>query len=103
MFDIDSTVEHKVYTGSDRFSSETGKCLNFVEVDHRNYDGSPIYKRCGATYMSEEHFCAECQQMYEKRYPQGWLSYPGDTCEHGTYVGGCGEDHMCFACEQGDE
>lgn len=28
-------------------------------------------------------------------------SYP--YCVHGTYVGGCGVDLMCFACEMGDD
>lgn len=28
-------------------------------------------------------------------------SYP--FCPHGVYVGGCGVDHMCHACEMGDE
>ena len=35
-------------------------------------------------------------------YPQGWRHYPGDTCRHGVYVGGCGADLMCGACESGD-
>lgn len=28
-------------------------------------------------------------------------AYP--YCPHGKYVGGCGADYMCFACEMGDE
>lgn len=24
-------------------------------------------------------------------------------CRHGTYVGGCGYDHLCFWCEMGEE
>lgn len=28
-------------------------------------------------------------------------AYP--YCVHGKYVGGCGVDHMCGACEMGDE
>lgn len=28
-------------------------------------------------------------------------SYP--YCKHGSYVGGCGADYMCGACEMGDE
>lgn len=27
---------------------------------------------------------------------------PYPYCKHGTYVGGCGVDHMCHACEMGD-
>lgn len=28
---------------------------------------------------------------------------PHDHCKHGTYVGGCGVDWMCHACEMGDD
>jgi len=38
----------------------------------------------------------------EAKYPQGWRDYPGDICGHGVYVGGCGVDHMCFKCEEGE-
>jgi hypothetical protein len=27
---------------------------------------------------------------------------PADHCKHGVYVGGCGYDFMCGACENGD-
>lgn len=27
---------------------------------------------------------------------------PADHCKHGVYVGGCGYDYSCFACEMGD-
>lgn len=46
-------------------------------------------------------FCDECTPLYEALYPQGWASYPGDVCEHGVYVGGCGADYMCGPCEMG--
>ena len=55
--------------------------------------------QCGTTYMLKERLCKECQQENEKRYPQGWRDYAGDTCKHGTYVGGMAEDWMCGACE----
>lgn len=30
------------------------------------------------------------------------MSGAADHCKHGTYVGGCGIDWMCHACEMGD-
>jgi hypothetical protein len=45
--------------------------------------------------------CELCEPLYEKLYPQGWHYYPGDVCIHGVYVGGCGVDYMCAACEGG--
>jgi hypothetical protein len=38
-------------------------------------------------------------EFLENEYPQGWSYYAGDTCKHGVYVGGCGADYMCQACE----
>lgn len=34
----------------------------------------------------------------------GWYraNDPADHCRHGVYVGGCGYDFMCMACELGD-
>jgi len=46
--------------------------------------------------------CDECYPIYSLLYPQGWQTYPGDVCEHGTYVGGCGRDWLCGPCELGD-
>jgi hypothetical protein len=51
----------------------------------------------GATLLCDMH-----QAQYERQYPQGWRYYPGDVCRHGMYVGGCGVDLMCGACEGGD-
>lgn len=77
-------------------------CKTMVDVGTRN-DGSPIMKRCGTTYDGDEVLCDEHYKQAIKRYPQGWVYYPGDTCKHGTYVGGCGFDHMCPACETGHD
>jgi hypothetical protein len=46
--------------------------------------------------------CWEHLAYYKRLYPQGWKYSPGDTCKHGTYVGGMGIDHMCHWCEIGD-
>ena len=55
--------------------------------------------------MLREHDIRRVQEEaaeMEAKYPQGWRHYPGDTCKHGVYVGGCGADLMCGACESGD-
>ena len=64
-------------------------------------NGAP-YVECGQYWGGEKQLCAPCQAEAERRYPQGWRGYPGDICKHGVYVGGCGEDLMCGACEAGD-
>ena len=48
-----------------------------------------------------KELCDTCLGKAEKLYPQGWRYYPGDICQHGTYVGGVGIDWMCHYCEQG--
>lgn len=48
-------------------------------------------------------FCEKCHAKNMKEYPQGWDYYPGDICKHGVYVGGCGADYMCGACENGED
>lgn len=55
-----------------------------------------------ATSVIADGTCEHCRPLYEEAYPQGWSYYPGDVCEHGTYVGGCGEDLMCARCELGE-
>jgi len=59
---------------------------------------------CGgkhSTSVNGDGTCDACHPLYERVYPQGWSYYPGDVCEHGRYVGGCGADYMCPACEGG--
>ena len=77
-------------------------CDEKVLVDVRK-DGSAIKIPCGQSYMTKDRYCPKCMDKLNKRYPQGWAYYPGDVCKHGCYVGGCGEDNMCFYCEQGTE
>lgn len=57
-------------------------------------------ERCANRFWGEVE---TLQKQAKERYPQGWQYYPGDTCPHGVYVGGCGIDHMCMACEMGDD
>jgi len=57
---------------------------------------------CGNTQYGSRVLCEEHQAEAERLYPQGWRYYPGDTCRHGVYVGGCGIDWMCGRCEDGE-
>ena len=70
------------------------------EGTHHYRNERPVY--CGDTRHGERQYCDECMKELNEMYPQGWDYYPGDTCEHGVYVGGCGIDHMCHRCEMGD-
>jgi len=60
------------------------------------------HRQCGYMFGGVMQFCDACRKRYTKLYPQGWVGYPGDTCRHGTYVGGIGADHMCGRCEMGE-
>lgn len=51
--------------------------------------------------VTRDGACDQCRPYLLRVYPQGWQYYPGDCCPHGTYVGGCGPDIMCAACEAG--
>lgn len=75
-------------------------CSAKVEVMVRR-DGSTVGVDCGGWWAGEKRFCTDCYRAYLERYPQGWTAYPGDTCIHGKYVGGCGIDHICPECEMG--
>ena len=77
-------------------------CDNKVVVMYRR-DGSEVENKCGSYFAGEKQLCATCERRASKMYPQGWVGYPGDTCRHGTYVGGCGVDHICGACEAGND
>lgn len=78
-------------------------CPNLVVVAARTSDGTAITRPCGDYYCGAKIFCATHQALYDRAYPQGWKGYPGDTCPHGVYVGGCAEDFMCFKCEMGED
>jgi transposase-like protein len=57
---------------------------------------------CGTYEGGRVTLCDSCEAKANASYPQGWVGYPGDTCPHGTYVGGSGADYMCGECESGD-
>lgn len=78
------------------------RCNEQVTLGVRRLGSTPVYGRCGDTghYGSKVH-CSACETQLQVRYPQGWRFYPGDVCEHGAYVGGCGADHICGYCEEG--
>lgn len=65
-------------------------------------DGTEYTWPCGQYVGGDQLLCDGCHEKAVNRYPQGWSSYPGDTCRHGVYVGGCGADYMCGACEFGE-
>jgi hypothetical protein len=62
-------------------------------------DGKEITKKCGDLFAGGELLCQPCLTQAKKDYPQSWRYHPGDTCKHGTYVGGQGRDLMCGKCE----
>jgi len=76
------------------------KCKNklTVYVEH-GYSIKKIEVKCGTWLRGYKELCLACTKQAEKDFPQGWKYYPGDVCEHGTYIGGCGIDHMCPMCE----
>jgi hypothetical protein len=53
------------------------------------------------TSVISDGACDACRPLLAVIHPQGWRYYPGDTCPHGVYVGGCGVDLMCGTCESG--
>lgn len=69
-------------------------CLTEVYNSNEN-----CYEVTGNNHHEGNLYCNNCFEWWTLCYPQGWVSYPGDTCKHGTYVGGCGIDYMCNACE----
>ena len=64
------------------------------------HDWEPI--PCGEWHDGNV-YCKPHYEWYNKLYPQGWRSYPGDVCRHGMYTGGSGIDWMCGQCEMGDD
>ena len=62
---------------------------------HEAFDGIT----CGEWVTGQARYCTHCEAVLLKTYPQGWQSYAGDVCKHGTYIGGCGIDWMCGRCE----
>lgn len=68
-------------------------CLQYTHT------GEKCYTVTGKYHFDGVYLCDNCLEWYQSRFPQGWVCYPGDTCEHGVYVGGSGIDYLCNACE----
>jgi hypothetical protein len=77
-----------------------------IQYVSRGFSTKEVKSRCGTTGQhGDTLLCDECTDGLSKRYPQGWLHTPGDTCVHGTYLG-CHEDNdevLCPQCELGDD
>ena len=71
----------------------------FYTFSERTYQNVPLTFTCGQYMMLEQRFCDDCLEQKQLEYPQGWDTYPGERCPHGTYVGGVGIDYMCPICE----
>ena len=77
-------------------------CTNKIKIYRGLNNDRAIQFPCGSTTGPDGKLvqCAECHTKDKKRYPLGWRNVPGDTCKHGTYVGGpSGPDHICGHCE----
>lgn len=62
--------------------------------------GTAIARECGdLDSWGTAALCPACDGLVRKQYPQGWRHNPGDTCEHGRYLGESGPDLMCPTCE----
>ena len=80
----------------------------FQVMPHPSYAEVTMETTCGTTQTdgygrTENRYCAECLRHYRKLCPQGWQTYPGDRCRHGTYVGGMGPDWECGYCMQEEQ
>ena len=85
---------------ADRHVAHMDSRYRYTEDDGTNVytEERPVY--CGSTGTNGVRtLCKRCEELANTNYPQGWRYYPGDTCKHGKYVGGCGADLMCGACE----
>lgn len=80
---------------------KTIDCSELAYAGMWTRSGSPVMTICGQYVGGIIRLCPECDKQASIAYPQGWKVYPGDTCRHGVYTGGCGVDRMCFRCEQG--
>mgnify|MGYP003150687614 FL=1 len=78
-----------------------------VPLGYYDYKEIEMHTTCGTSQTDVEghtrtRLCETCYHWYQERYPQGWSCYPGDTCQHGVYVGGVMYDYLCPDCEAGD-
>ena len=96
MYETIGTKVRKTVLQSTTTNTTRKPCLQYTHTDEKCYNVT------GENHYDEVELCDNCLEWYQFCFPQGWVSYPGDTCKHGTYVGGCGIDYMCNACEDGD-
>jgi len=83
---------------------KSGPCQNMaVQYIESGFHVKERPINCGRTGVDGNPvFCDDCNAANEKKYPQGWRSVPGDTCEHGFHVGDQGgPDYLCPKCEDG--
>lgn len=83
----------------------------YIRTSTHSWWEPAVYKceKCGGEYdndgcsVNQDNggYHGVCNDCWAKTYPQGWRAYPGDTCEHGKYTGGCGVDWICHWCEMG--
>ena len=78
------------------------EAINACTYENRESLGSNE-RKCHDYEGGSMILCDECYAQASEDYPQGWRGYPGDTCRHGKYTGGCGIDWMCGPCEMGEE
>ncbi len=78
-------------------------CKNRVSVFvERGFGHREIKVPCGSTGpFGTVELCPTCMTKAEKKYPQGWRHYPGDTCKHGVYLNP-DYDCNCGRCEMGE-
>lgn len=79
----------------------TPVAVGFSNFLQREKGDGTVYRQCGTYYAGDMVLCERHLRAMKAKYPQGWESYPGDVCRHGTYTGGCGADLMCHPCEMG--
>lgn len=90
-------------TTTDRHVAYTDKRYQYTDEDGNAVYGPERTVYCGDWKPGEgTQLCNPCFTQAKKDYPQGWAYYPGDVCRHGKYTGGCGIDHICQFCEDGD-
>ena len=80
----------------------------FQVMPHPSYAEVTMETPCGTSQTNgygrpETRFCPPCLKYWQQLRPQGWQSYPGDKCRHGTYVGGIAEDWECGYCLQEEQ
>jgi hypothetical protein len=77
-------------------------CTNLVSHEEYNPRTGNLVEfagKCGDYLYLKKRLCSPCLTAATKSYPQGWDTYPGDICKHGTYVGGVEADYICGSCE----